>query len=41
MAGNPRAPRAWRTTFCDNLRYAAARAAPRGITILIEPLNAL
>jgi len=28
-----------RDTFTDNLRYAAAQAAPHGITILIEPLN--
>lgn len=27
-------------TFVDNLRYACDRAAPHGITILIEPLNA-
>lgn len=26
-------------TFCENLRYACAKAAPHGITILIEPLN--
>lgn len=26
-------------TFIANLRYATARAEPRGITILIEPLN--
>lgn len=25
--------------FVNNLRYAVSRAAPRGITILIEPLN--
>jgi 2-dehydrotetronate isomerase len=28
-----------RQTFVGNLRYAAGRAAPHGITILIEPLN--
>jgi len=28
-----------RATFVTNLRYAAAKLAPRGITLLIEPIN--
>ncbi|MHA6262582.1 hydroxypyruvate isomerase family protein [Arenibacterium sp. CAU 1754] len=35
FSGGPRA----HDTFCANLRYACAAAAPLGITILIEPLN--
>lgn len=38
MAGKTDAPEA-RGTFVANLRYAADRAAPSGITILLEPLN--
>ncbi|WP_035030315.1 hydroxypyruvate isomerase family protein [Aquamicrobium defluvii] len=38
MAGKTGAPEA-RETFIDNLRYAADKAAPSGITILIEPIN--
>lgn len=38
MAGFSGGPRA-RDTFAANLRYACTRAAPMGITILIEPLN--
>lgn len=39
MAGNSSGPRA-RSAFVSNLSYACERAAPDGITILIEPLNA-
>ena len=35
--GADRAP--YRATYIDNLRYAAAEAARRGITLLIEPIN--
>ena len=35
IAGGPKA----QATFYDNLTYACERAAPHGITILIEPLN--
>lgn len=38
MAGIASGPKA-REVFTGNLRYAADRAAPLGITILIEPLN--
>ncbi|MDF1728532.1 MAG: TIM barrel protein [Sulfitobacter sp.] len=38
MAGFASGGRA-RDTFCENLRYASARGADRGIDILIEPLN--
>jgi hydroxypyruvate isomerase len=38
MAGYAGGPEA-RETFLANLRYACDRAAPHGITILIEPLN--
>lgn len=38
MAGYASGPEA-RETFLANLRYACDRAAPHGITILIEPLN--
>lgn len=38
MAGYSGGPRA-HDAFCRNLRHACARAAPHGITILIEPLN--
>jgi 2-dehydrotetronate isomerase len=38
MAGKTNAPEA-RETFVANLRYAADRVAPAGITILLEPLN--
>jgi len=38
MAGKTGAPKA-RETFIANLRYAADKAAPSGITILIEPIN--
>lgn len=38
MAGKTGAPEA-RETFIANLRYAADKAAPSGITILIEPIN--
>jgi len=38
MAGTAEGPAA-RTVFAANLDYAAALAAPHGITILIEPLN--
>lgn len=38
MAGSAEGELA-RQTFVSNLTYAAARAATRGITILIEPLN--
>jgi len=38
MAGNA-AGEAARQTLVANLRYASERAAPHGITILIEPLN--
>lgn len=38
MAGFSGGPRA-HAAFCVNLSYACARAAPHGITILIEPLN--
>ena len=35
IAGGPKA----RSTFLENLLYATDKAAPHGITILIEPLN--
>jgi 2-dehydrotetronate isomerase len=38
MAGNSSGPRA-RAAFVTNLGYACSKAAPDGITILIEPLN--
>jgi hydroxypyruvate isomerase len=38
MAGKTDAPEA-RETFIANLRYAADKAAPSGVTILIEPIN--
>lgn len=38
MAGNTSGPSA-RAAFVANLAYACGRAAPDGITILIEPLN--
>ncbi len=38
MAGWADGPRA-RACFCDNLRYACDRAAGRGVTVLVEPLN--
>ncbi|MGQ3674298.1 hydroxypyruvate isomerase family protein [Xanthobacter sp. TB0139] len=38
MAGVASGPEA-HDTFCCNLQYACARAAPHGLTILIEPLN--
>lgn len=38
MAGTATGPQAHRT-FVENLLHAAARAAPRGIGLLIEPLN--
>jgi 2-dehydrotetronate isomerase len=41
LAGNvaaPDRPRA-RAVFADNLRVAAAKAAPHGLTLLLEPLN--
>lgn len=38
MAGKTGAPKA-RETFIANLRYAADKAKPSGITILIEPIN--
>lgn len=38
MAGFSGGPRAHQT-FVDNLRYACDQAEPRGITLLIEPLN--
>lgn len=38
MAGYTGGPRA-HATFCQNLTYACEKAAPDGITILIEPLN--
>lgn len=38
MAGFSGGPRA-HATFVENLRYACDRAAPLGLTILIEPLN--
>ena len=38
MAGAAQGERAHKT-FVENLRYACARAARHGITILIEPLN--
>jgi hydroxypyruvate isomerase len=38
MAGNSSGPRA-RAALLANLDYACGRAAPDGITILIEPLN--
>ena len=37
MAGFSGGPRA-RATFCENLAYAC-KATPKGVTILIEPLN--
>jgi len=41
MAGNvmPRQRAAGRAVFAANLRIAAAKAAPSGITLLLEPLN--
>ena len=38
MAGISDDPRAG-ATFADNLRFACDRAAPHGLTVLIEPLN--
>lgn len=38
MAGVTHDPRAG-ATFAENLRFACDRAAPHGITVLIEPLN--
>lgn len=38
MAGNADGPKA-HLAFLENLAYAAERAEPHGITILIEPLN--
>lgn len=38
MAGVTDDPHA-HATFADNLRFACDRAAPHGITVLIEPLN--
>ncbi|MCB1775062.1 MAG: TIM barrel protein [Gammaproteobacteria bacterium] len=38
MAGKAQGDKAHRT-FVGNLRYALAHAAPRGIAVLIEPLN--
>lgn len=38
MAGNTTGPDA-RETFLSNLRYACENAAPKSLTILIEPLN--
>ena len=38
MAGNASGEGA-RRAFVDNLRFAAARAEPLGVTVLIEPLN--
>lgn len=38
MAGNADGPEA-QDTFVANLRYACARAAPHGITVLVEALN--
>lgn len=38
MAGKTDAPEA-RETFIANLRYAADKAAPSGVAILIEPIN--
>lgn len=38
LAGITSGPRA-RAAFVSNLTYACAKAAPNGITILIEPLN--
>ena len=42
MAGTPPAgadPGACRDTYMDNLAWAAAQAAPHGVTLTIEPLN--
>lgn len=38
MSGISAGPRA-HARFCENLAYACEKAAPHGITILIEPLN--
>jgi len=39
MAGRTDGSDAANTCFCDNLRFACDLAAPRGLRILIEPIN--